>query len=101
MGKTTKFVNLRAMKLLTKITVVLFFWLQAAFDKVLRAKEAARLRTQAFDAKRKKFKDGEPCKFIMLLDKKLQTRNYFKSERGGVMSDGTNILSHLTIYCEI
>jgi len=30
---------------------------RAACDKLLRAKEAAKLRTQAFDAKRKKFKD--------------------------------------------
>ena len=89
------------MKLLTKITSVLFFWLQAAFDKVLRAKEAARLRTEAFDAKRKKFKDGKRFHFIMLLDKKLETRNYFKSERRGMISDGINTLSHLTIYCEI
>lgn len=30
---------------------------RAAFDKVLKAKEAAKLRTKAFDAKRKKFKE--------------------------------------------
>ena len=31
---------------------------KAAFDKVLKAREKAKLRTQAYDAKRKKFKDG-------------------------------------------
>lgn len=32
---------------------------KAAYDAVLKAKEQARLRTQALDAKRKKFKQGE------------------------------------------
>ena len=31
---------------------------KAAYDAVLKAKERARLRTQALDAKRKKFKQG-------------------------------------------
>ena len=31
---------------------------RAAYDAVLKAKERARLRTQALDAKRKKFKQG-------------------------------------------
>ena len=31
---------------------------KAAYDAVLRAKERARLRTQALDVKRKKFKQG-------------------------------------------
>lgn len=31
---------------------------KAAYDAVLKAKEQARLRTQALDAKRKKFKQG-------------------------------------------
>ena len=31
---------------------------KAAFDKVLKAKEKAKLRTQAYDVKRRKFKDG-------------------------------------------
>jgi len=32
---------------------------KAAYDAVLKAKERARLRTQALDAKRKKFKQGK------------------------------------------
>lgn len=32
---------------------------KAAYDAVLKAKEQARLRTQALDAKRKKFKQGK------------------------------------------
>ena len=31
---------------------------KAAFDKVLQAREKAKLRTQQYDAKRKKFKEG-------------------------------------------
>lgn len=32
---------------------------RSAFDKVLKAKEKARLRNQALDTKRKKFKEGK------------------------------------------
>jgi len=31
---------------------------KAAFDRVIQAREKAKLRTQQFDAKRKKFKEG-------------------------------------------
>jgi hypothetical protein len=31
---------------------------QAAYDATLKAKERARLRTRAYDSKRKKFKEG-------------------------------------------
>jgi len=40
---------------------------KAAYDAVLKAKEQARLRTQALDAKRKKFKQG---KFLLINNSK-------------------------------
>jgi len=33
--------------------------IQAAYDKILKAKKAAQLRIKQFDSKRKKFKDGK------------------------------------------
>ena len=49
---------------------------KAAFDKVLEAKEKARLRTKAFDAKRKNFKEG--IKFmIKSVQKRLSVGTFY------------------------
>ena len=45
--------------LLTKLSLLFLYSFQAAYDSVLKAKELQRLRTQALDSKRKKFKQGK------------------------------------------